>query len=86
MGCLGGCNGQNDLTSVDSGQQAIDDNTPFEIAIDRNVVTTNTFLTTQTYDITGTSASAAPEPSSWGLILVGMVFVICFAKAFTKLS
>jgi hypothetical protein len=40
-------------------------NTNNEFAIDRNVTTTNTYLTTQTYDILGTTTSAAPEPSSF---------------------
>jgi hypothetical protein len=47
-----------------------------EFAIDRNVVTTNTFLTTQTYEIDGTTeTNAVPEPATWGLMLTGMAAI-----------
>src|ERR1039457_3083841 len=50
--------GTNTVTVL-SGQLDININTDIVFAVPRNVVTTNTFLTTQTYLITGTGGTAA---------------------------
>jgi len=63
---------QADLFLIPGGQLDINVNTNNEFAIDRNVVTTDTYLTTQTYDILGTTTSATPEPSSFGLASISL--------------
>jgi hypothetical protein len=64
---------QSDIFNVLSGQLDINVNTDFVYAVPRNIVTTNTFLTTQTYRITGTTAGASvPEPATAGLVLLGL--------------
>ena len=68
---VGDC--QSDTFTVIPGQSDINVNTDIGWAVARNVVTTNTFLTTQTYVITGTGGTAgtaavgAPALSGWGL-------------------
>jgi MYXO-CTERM domain-containing protein len=64
---------QNEFFFVLSGQLDINENTNFEFAIMRNAVTTNTFLTTQSYEIDGsTTQTNTPEAASWALMLVGL--------------
>jgi hypothetical protein len=64
------------LMFIQPGQLDINLRTNIEVAIDRNVVTTNTFLTTQTYEIDGTNeTSAVPEPATWGLMLTGALAI-----------
>jgi hypothetical protein len=65
---VGDC--QSDTFTVLVGQEDVNVNTDNGLAVARNVVTTNTFLTTQTYVITGTGGTAAvgaPALSGWGL-------------------
>ena len=68
---VGDC--QSDTFTVIAGQSDINVNADNGFAVARNVVTTNTFLTTQTYVITGTGGTAgtaavgAPALSGWGL-------------------
>jgi hypothetical protein len=57
-------------------------NTNNEFAIDRNVVTTDTYLTMQTYDILGTTTTATPEPSS--LELAGIVLAVLVLAGIRK--
>ena len=59
------------LTSVELG-----------VAIDRTTTTTNTFLTTQRYSITGTPAIASPipEPSTW-MLMAPFVGFLAFRSA-----
>lgn len=63
---------QNTLFLVLAGQLDINVNTEVFYATDRNAITTNTFLTSQTYEIDGTTSplGAAPEPGGWLLVLV----------------
>jgi hypothetical protein len=69
---------QSDIFTVLSGQLDINVNTDFVYAVPRNIVTTNTFLTTQTYEITGTTPnSSVPEPATSGLLLLGLGTVAC---------
>jgi PEP-CTERM motif len=69
---------QSDTFSVLSTQLDININTDFVYAVPRNIVTTNTFLTTQTYEITGTTPnSSVPEPATSGLLLLGLGTVAC---------
>jgi len=63
---------QTQLFYVLPPQLDINVNTNFEYAIDRNAVTTNTFLTTQVYEINGTASTATPEPAAWTLIISGL--------------
>ena len=51
-------NNQTDVFIVNLGQQDINVNTNTEYFADRNVVTTDTYLTTQTYTIQGTGGTA----------------------------
>jgi len=55
------------IALVVAGQEDVNINTNTEYAVDRNVITTNTFLTTQTYEI-DSFTSAVPEPGTLGLI------------------
>lgn len=65
---------QSQLFFVLPGQLAINVNTEFDALVDRNAVTTNTFLTTESYELLATSlpASSVPEPSSVLLVLTGV--------------
>src|SRR5581483_8357049 len=68
---------QSQLFPVISGQLDINVNTETFFATDRNVTATNTFLTTQTYEIDGATitGSPVPEPSTWALLGLGLCFV-----------
>ncbi len=84
VGCSGGCPFSfgvlafPGLTLVLPGQLNINDNADIQFAIDRTVTTTNTFLTTQTYEIDGTtSISAAPEPATFALVGLALLAVAC---------
>jgi hypothetical protein len=69
-----GVNGT-DLFTVLSGQEDINVIETFSYNVDRNATTTNTYLTTQSYVIDGTTqgtASSVPEPASAGLVLLGI--------------
>jgi hypothetical protein len=58
------------------GQLDINVTENFTYVVHQNAVTTNTFLTTQSYDINGTtSASPVPEPGTWGLTGCALAFL-----------
>jgi hypothetical protein len=60
--------GLSDEFVVLSGQLDINLNYDFTYNVDQNAVTTDTYLTAQSYEIDGTtSASSAPEPGTLGL-------------------
>jgi len=65
------------LFQIAPGQLDINVDTEFFYATDRNVTTTNTFLTTQTYEIDGATitGSPVPEPSTWALVGLGLYFI-----------
>jgi hypothetical protein len=65
---------QSDTFTVLAGQLDINVNTNAEYYAYQNVTTTNTYLTTQTYTISGTAvaAPATPAPASWLLMLTGL--------------
>jgi hypothetical protein len=64
---------QSDVFIVLSGQEDINVNTNKEYFAARNDVTTNTFLTTSTYTISGSAtAPATPAPASWLLLVIGL--------------
>jgi hypothetical protein len=65
---------QSDTFTVLSGQEDINVNTDTEYYAYQNVTTTNTYLTTQSYTISGTAvaAPATPAPASWLLMLTGL--------------
>lgn len=68
---------QQDTFLVLSGQLDINVNTDIVYSVPRNIVTTNTFLTTQTYDILGTTTttSESPEPATWTLLAAGLALI-----------
>jgi len=73
LGCGNNCpDPGSDLTILSPGQLGFDINNNFEYAIDRNVITTDTYLTTQTYDIVGVTAASVPEPATWTLLALGL--------------
>ena len=65
---------QSDTFTVLAGQLDINVNTNAEYYAYQNVTTTNTYLTTQSYTISGTAAavSATPAPASWLLLVIGL--------------
>jgi hypothetical protein len=64
--CLG------DTFTVLAGQLDINVNTDIQYSIAQTVVTTDTYLTTATYEINGvTSNNAVPEPGTLALLLAG---------------
>jgi hypothetical protein len=68
--------GLSDEFVVLSGQLDINLNYDFTYNVVQNAVTTNTYLTTQSYDIDGaTSASSVPEPGTWRLTGCALVLL-----------
>ncbi|HEY1221009.1 MAG TPA: hypothetical protein VGF03_18850 [Bryobacteraceae bacterium] len=64
---------QTEVFIVLSGQLDINVNTNIEYYAARNDVTTNTYLTTQSYTISGSAtAPATPAPASWLLLVIGL--------------
>ena len=60
--------------TIIAGQLDINVNSDVAFSVTRNAVTTNTFLTTQSFEIDGTTSgpiSGVPEPGSWALLLTG---------------
>jgi hypothetical protein len=58
------------------GQEDINVNQDYIYTVDQNAVTTNTYLTTQSYVIEGTTNSgSAPEPGTLALIACGLAFL-----------
>jgi hypothetical protein len=67
---------QSDELDVIAGQTAINTNVDFTYTVGQNAVTTNTYLTTQSYEIDGTTgASPTPEPGTFALIGCGLGLV-----------
>lgn len=67
---VGDC--QSEIFDVLVGQEDINTNTDTQYSVPVTVVTTNTYLDTQTYEIVGiTAASPVPEPGTWMLLLLG---------------
>jgi len=65
-----------DQFGVLAGQEDINVNNVFTYNVSQNAITTNTFLTTQSYQINGTTAASnAPEPASWALTIAGIAAV-----------
>jgi hypothetical protein len=70
-----------DLFLVSAGQLDINVNTENFYATDRNAITTSTYLTTQTYDISGTTAGASvPEPALAPLLLLGLIAILWWRR------
>jgi hypothetical protein len=67
---------QDDIFIILSGQEDINVNTDTTFNVAQNLVTTNTYLTTQTYTISGTS-SAVPAPALSPLLLVVLGVGLC---------
>ena len=69
---------QSGTFTVLTGQLDINLNSDDEFAVPRTIVTTGTYLTSQTYEISGTTADASvPEPAPAGLLLPGLGAVWC---------
>ena len=65
--------GHSDEFDIESDQEDININDDYTYTVDRNAITTNTYLTTQTYEIDGTTgASSAPEPGTWGTCAISL--------------
>ncbi len=76
---VGDC--QSEIFNINAGQTDINVNTDFQYSVARNVVTTDTYLDTQTYEITGTAGPAAvPEPASVALVLLGLGAVMWWRR------
>ena len=72
--------GLTDEFDVESGQEDIDVNNDYTYTVDQNAVTTNTYLTTQSYVIDGiTGTSAVPEPGTWMVAGCGLA-VLAFRR------
>jgi hypothetical protein len=72
-----------DLFLILAGQLDINVNTENFYATDRNAITTSTYLTTQTYDISGTTAGASvPEPTFLPLLLLGLIALVGWRTRF----
>jgi hypothetical protein len=70
-----------DLFQILSGQLDVHINSEIFYATDRNAITTSTYLTTQTYDISGTTAGASvPEPSLAPLLLLGLIAILWWRR------
>ena len=70
-----------DLFLIYAGQLDININTENFYATDRNAITTSTYLTTQTYDISGTTAGASvPEPAFLPLLLLGLIAIVWWRR------
>ncbi|MDQ6706993.1 MAG: PEP-CTERM sorting domain-containing protein, partial [Acidobacteriota bacterium] len=70
---------QSQTFTIIAGQLDINVNVDRAFTVTRNAVTTNTFLTTQSFQIDGTSAGpipSVPEPGSWALLLTGAAGMI----------
>jgi PEP-CTERM motif-containing protein len=71
---IGAC--QSDEFTILDGQTDISVNVENDYSVPRTIVTTDTYLDSQTYEITGTTGatgtSSVPEPSSAGLVLLGL--------------
>jgi hypothetical protein len=68
--------GLSDEFVILSGQLDINLNYDFTYDVDQNAITTNTYLTTQSYDIYGTTtASGVPEPGTWGITGCALVLL-----------
>jgi hypothetical protein len=70
---------QTELFYVLPGQLDINVNTNNEYF--RNPLTTNTYLTTQSYEILGTSGSGSvPEPASFAMVALGLSAAACWRR------
>ena len=64
--------GSTDGFDVAGGQLDLNTNVDFAYTVDRNAITTNTYLTAQSYEIDGTESSSVPEQGTWALMLAGL--------------
>jgi len=69
-----------DEFDVLAGQVDDNINADYTYTVDQNGVTTNTYLTTQSYEIDGTT-SASPEPGTFGLIGCGLTLLALRRRA-----
>jgi len=58
---------------VQAGQVDINVNNDYTYTVDQNAITTNTYLTTQSYGIDGVTNSSVPEPSSFAMLGAALV-------------
>jgi hypothetical protein len=74
--------GLTDEFDVLSGQENINVNTDYTYIVNQNAVTTNTYLTTQSYAIDGTTSSAVPEPGTITLIGCALAILLLRCRRF----
>lgn len=61
--------GNTDEYAIPAGQEDINVNDDYTYVVNQNAVTTNTYLTTQSYEIDGTTnTGSVPEPGTLGLL------------------
>jgi hypothetical protein len=69
--------GNTDEYAIPGGQEDINVNQDYTYVVDQNAVTTNTYLTTQSYEIDGTTNSTStPEPGTLALIGCGLALCV----------
>jgi hypothetical protein len=77
--------GNTDQYAIPGGQEDINVNYDYTYTVTQNALTTNTYLTTQSYQIDGTtSQSTAPEPGTWGLVLGSLLLLALQRPSHTK--
>jgi hypothetical protein len=68
--------GNTDEYVIPGGQEDINVNQDYTYAVNQNAVTTNTYLTTQSYEIDGATRSVStPEPGTWGLVVASLLLL-----------
>jgi hypothetical protein len=60
--------GLTDEFDVISGQEDINVNNDYTYTVDQNAITADTYLTTQSYVIDGTTGSSVPEPGTFATL------------------
>jgi hypothetical protein len=70
---VGDC--QSDTFTVLAGQEDININTDNEYTFPVSEVTTDTYLTSSVFDISGLIAGNVPEPAGWAMMLTGIGFL-----------
>jgi hypothetical protein len=77
--------GNTDEYAIPAGQEDINVNQDYTYVVNQNAVTTNTYLTTQSYEIDGTTNSTStPEPGTLALIGCALSILALRRRTFPK--